>query len=225
MDRKGLASAGFTSAAWLTLCSGCLPGHAAELPPDFVRLADVAPSVVQDMRYAGTENFTGRPVPGYAAPQCWLRREVAVALLRAAEEAQSEGLRLVVHDCYRPVRATKAFLQWAEDSADQQMKASYYPNIDKRTLFDLGYIAKVSTHSRGIAVDCSFEGKDFGTPFDMFDEKSATHHPAIIGEAKENRIRLQTLMAKYGFENLATEWWHFTFMSSKDASVVDVEIR
>jgi D-alanyl-D-alanine dipeptidase len=218
MDRLGRHAA-----TWLALCSSCFPASAAAggPPQGFVRLADVAPSIIQDMRYAGTDNFTGRRVPGYGVPQCWLRREVAAALAEAAKETEREGLRLIVYDCYRPHRATQAFRRWAEDRADQQMKQAYYPDVDKRTLFDLGYIAKISTHSRGIA----FEGKDFGTPFDLFDPKSATHHPAVAGEAKANRVRLEALMHKHGFENLPNEWWHFTFTALKDAPVVDVEIK
>lgn len=222
MDRLGRRAA-----TWLALCSSCCPASAAAdgLPQGFVRLAELAPTIVQDMRYAGGENFTGRPVPGYGVPQCWLRLGAAAALAGAAEEAQRQGLRLIVYDCYRPHRATEAFRRWAEDLADQQMKQAYYPGVDKKALFDLGYIAKVSTHSRGIAVDLAFEGRDFGTPFDLFDPKSATHHAGIAGEAKANRTRLEALMHKHGFENLPNEWWHFTFSALKGAPVVDVEIR
>ncbi len=40
------------------------------MPARFVYLRDVDPSIQQDMRYAGSDNFTGRPVPGYEAPEC-----------------------------------------------------------------------------------------------------------------------------------------------------------
>lgn len=218
MDNTRLAGSSL-----IALCSTC--AAAADLPAGFVRLADVAPAIQQDMRYAAANNFTGRPVPGYSAPQCWLRREVASALAAAAEEAAAEGLQLVVYDCYRPVRAVSAFVHWSQDPADQKMKAEYYPQIDKKTLFEQGFIARVSTHSRGIAVDLGFANKDFGTPFDMFDAKSATHHPGLSGEAKANRLRLEALMHKHGFENLPNEWWHFTFTALKDAPLVDVEIK
>ena len=107
------------------ICSGLAGG--GRLPEDFVRLADVVPSIETDMRYAGSENFTGRPVPGYRAPQCWIRREVAEALAGVAKEAAERGLRLVVYDCYRPQRATQAFIAWAADEADQSKKEAYYP--------------------------------------------------------------------------------------------------
>ncbi len=74
------------------------------------------------------------------------------------------------------------------------MKASYYPRIDKTQLFDLGFIAKESAHSTGTAVDLGLLDKDFGTPFDLFDEASATKHPAIDGEARRNRETLLALM-------------------------------
>ena len=76
-------------------------------PAGYVRLTDNAPGIAQDMRYAGAENFLGRPVPGYRAPCCWLRREAAVALKAAHEDAAAEGLRLVVYDCYRPPAARR----------------------------------------------------------------------------------------------------------------------
>ncbi|MGB8278867.1 MAG: M15 family metallopeptidase [Methylovirgula sp.] len=208
-------------------CSGALPSAARRLgpPPGFVRLADVVPAIKQDMRYAGKENFTGRPVPGYKLPQCWLRREVAQALAAVAEEAAVQGLRLVVYDCYRPQRATQAFIAWAEDEADQAMKAAYYPHLDKKEIFAQGYIAKASMHSLGIAVDIGFLDQDFGTPFDLFDAASATDYPDITPAARKNRDALFALMIKHGFENLPQEWWHFSFKGVREAKPLDVEIE
>ncbi len=61
-----------------------MPADAAErLPEGFVYLRDIAPSIAQDMRYATADNFTGHPLPGYGAPECVLRREVAQALAQA----------------------------------------------------------------------------------------------------------------------------------------------
>jgi len=218
-----------SAASLLGLCSIATAAGAAcakAAPPQgFVRLSDVAPHIVQDMRYAGPENFTGRPVPGYHAPRCWLRVEAAQALKAAHEEAAKEGLKLVVYDCYRPPAATRAFITWAEDAADQKMKEAYYPRVDKRALFDLGYIAKASTHTTGLAVDLAFEGLDFGTPFDLFDDISATADPNVTSAARKNRDRLVALMVKHGFENLPNEWWHFTFKGSADPSPADFDVE
>ncbi len=194
-------------------------------PPDFVRLADVAPHIRQEMRYAGSENFTGRPVPGYCAAQCWLRREVAAALAAVEADARAADLRLVVYDCYRPQRATRAFIAWAADASDQAMKRAYYPNLDKADLFDLGYIARESAHSTGIAVDLALVGLDFGTPFDLFDAASGTHDPGISEAAKQNRATLIGLMRRHGFVNFDKEWWHFTLEGLENVRPLDFEVR
>ncbi|TAL76583.1 MAG: peptidase M15 [Candidimonas sp.] len=205
------------------LCSGLTGG--GRLPEGFVRLSDVVPSIETDMRYAGSENFTGRPVPGYRAPQCWVRREVAEALVGVAKDAAERGLRLVVYDCYRPQRATQAFIAWAADAADQAMKEAYYPHLDKREIFAKGYIAKASTHSLGIAVDIAFVDKDFGTSFDLFDEASSTDYAGVSEDARTNRDLLHQMMVKHGFENLPQEWWHFSYKGLDDAKPLDVEIK
>ncbi|MGA2638794.1 M15 family metallopeptidase [Methylocella sp.] len=197
----------------------------AEPPPDFVRLADIAPHIRQDMRYAGPENFMGRPVPGYCAAQCWLRREVAEALAAVEKDAQAAGLSLVVYDCYRPQRATRAFIAWAADPSDQAQKGAYYPRLDKAALFDLGYIARESAHSTGVAVDLALVGLDFGTPFDLFDAASGTHDPGISEAAQQNRATLIALMQRHGFVNFDKEWWHFTLEGLPDVRPLDFEVR
>lgn len=211
----------------LTLGSRCgaKAGPEGKPPPHFVRLADVTSRIRQDMRYAGAENFMGRPVPGYCAAQCWLRREVADALAAVQKDAERAGRSLVVFDCYRPQRATAAFIAWAADPSDQAMKAAYYPHLDKEALFELGYIARASAHSTGIAVDLALIGLDFGTPFDLFDEASGTHHPAITKAAKQNRAELVALMQRRGFVNFEKEWWHFTLEGLDGVEPHDFEVR
>lgn len=93
----------------LTLPMAAGASLAAALPPGFVRLSDVAPTIAQDMRYAGGDNFTGGPVPGYSTAQCWLRAEAAEALGEAQKDAHGQGFDLIVYDCYRPRRAVAAF--------------------------------------------------------------------------------------------------------------------
>lgn len=63
--------------------------------------------------YAGPDNFTGAPLPGYGVADAWLRGEAALALGLAAESLSQWGYTLVVHDAYRPVRATLAMCAWA----------------------------------------------------------------------------------------------------------------
>ena len=146
--------------ACLCLCL-CLSGLGLAVPPapaaastaDFVALADIAPDIEQDIRYAAAHNFTGDPVDGYLASTCILTRPAAVALARAQQDFIELGYTLKVYDCYRPQRAVDAFSRWAADVGDVRMKAEFYPRVDKSTLFDDGYIAARSGHSRGSTVD------------------------------------------------------------------------
>ncbi len=195
----------------------------AEPPAGFSRLADLAPDIAQDMRYAGANNFTGHPVPGYRAPQCWLRTDAAKALAAAQEDAKAHGFSLVVYDCYRPKRAVSSFVEWSRN-ADQSTKAEYYPRLDKSQLFPQGYIAEQSGHSTGLAVDLGVQGWNFGTPFDFFDRRSWTRSPSK-GDAHAHREALVALMKRHGFTNYPREWWHYSFNGAGKAESLDAEIE
>ncbi len=130
------------------------PAHADPVaPPDFVALQTVDPTIRQDIRYLTPHNFTAEPVDGYQSPTCILTRPAAEALARAQRDFTERGYTLKVYDCYRPQRAVNDFVRWAEDLSDQRMKAEFYPRVDKSALFDDGYIAERSGHSRGSTVD------------------------------------------------------------------------
>src|SRR5262245_62857656 len=98
----------------------CQDARGAQRPPEFVNLRDVAPEILQDIRYAGPDNFTGQRVPGYDANECVLKRPVAEALKQVHAELRQQSLGLKVYDCYRPTRATQAFLQWIGASSDRK---------------------------------------------------------------------------------------------------------
>jgi len=196
---------------------------AGEPPPGFVKLADAAPGIRQEMRYATAQNFTGRAVPGYGAAQCWLRAEAARALARAEDEAHAAGFDLVVYDCYRPIRSVAAFVAWSK-SGDESTKRDYYPNVAKRRLFAQGYIALKSGHSTGLAVDLGVVGWDFGAPFDYFDRRSWTKS-RVPAKSRAHRDRLVALMRRHGFDNYPREWWHFSFVGAKNVKSYDAPIE
>src|SRR5262245_27555093 len=104
-------------------------------PPGFVDLADVAPDVAVDMRYAGARNFVGRPVRGYAAPRCLLSQEAAAALANVQRDLAPLGLGLLVYDCYRPRRAVDDFVDWARQPDGAATSPAYYPAVPKSQLF------------------------------------------------------------------------------------------
>ena len=191
----------------------------AEMDPSgFVVLADHVPSIIQEIRYHSTYNFVGDRIDGYEEPIALMTREAARALKSVAGEMAAWGFRLKVFDTYRPARAVKHFVLWGIDDLDLRMKPFFYPDLDKGDLFERGYIAKKSSHSRGSTVDLTLldmsTGKelDMGGPFDFFGEVSHPGYRGITDEQLENRMILQGVMARNGFAPIDCEWWHFTLI-------------
>ena len=184
-------------------------------PSGFVLLADHVPHIVQEIRYYSTYNFIGERIDGYEEPCALLTKEAARALKAVSSEMIVRGLRLKVFDAYRPACAVKQFVLWGIEDTDIRMKQYFYPELEKQELFLKGYIAKLSSHSRGSAVDLTLldmqTGKelDMGSPFDLFSEKSHPDYRGITDEQFENRMMLQRAMVRNGFEPIDCEWWHF----------------
>lgn len=196
----------------------------ASLPADerdrsgFADAGRAIPRLVVEMRYAGSENFVGRPIAGYEAPVCLLSRDAITKLARVQERLAAFGLGLKVFDCYRPKRAVADFAAWARDPADQARKADYYPNVDKARLFELGYIAERSGHSRGSTLDVTLVDArtlaelDMGGAYDLFATRSWPSEQSVSAQARANRMLLQDVMTAHGFRPLKEEWWHFTLV-------------
>ncbi|MBQ1369361.1 MAG: M15 family metallopeptidase [Firmicutes bacterium] len=185
-------------------------------PSGFVVLADFVPNVIQEIRYYSTYNFIGERIDGYEEPCALLSIEAARALKAASSELFVQGYRLKIFDAYRPACAVKHFVLWGIEDQDIRMKPYFYPELQKQELFAKGYIAKKSSHSRGSAVDLTLldmaSGKevDMGGPFDLFSELSHPDNRDLITEEQyENRMMLQKVMVRNGFEPYECEWWHF----------------
>src|SRR5260370_14341822 len=88
---------------------------AQALPGGFAYLGDIDPTIIQDIRYAGANNFMGRPLAGYGAAECVVKREVGLALKNIQRELARQKLSLKMFDCYRPARAVAAMVAWAEN--------------------------------------------------------------------------------------------------------------
>ncbi len=190
------------------------------------------PGLVVDMRYAGTHNFVGARVDGYAAPVCLLTKPAAQALALVQRDLAASGFGLKVFDCYRPARAVRHFIRWARDARDTRTKAEFYPAVDKRQLFALGYIAPQSRHSRGSTVDLGLvkladkSEPDMGTPFDTFSPRSWLHDTQVSAEARRNRALLAAAMRRRGFIAYDREWWHFTLRGEPyPATYFDFTVR
>lgn len=182
----------------------------------FVLLSDLVPGIVQEMRYYSTYNFIGDRIDGYEEPIALLTKEAARALKTVSNQAMVSGYRLKIFDAYRPVSAVKHFVLWGIEDLDLRMKPFFYPDLEKAELFEKGYIASQSSHSRGSTVDLTLldmaTGKelDMGSAFDFFSELSHPDSKAVTPEQHRNRMFLQDLMVRNGFEPIDCEWWHFT---------------
>lgn len=199
---------------------------AETLPEHFVVLAKVAPQLIIDLKYTTEDNLIGRPLDGYAKDGVALITEIAAKSLQAmALKIQQATIRnelkmsdptLVIWDTYRPDRACEDFWQWSQSDC-QKTKQAYYPNIDKRDFFKLGYIARKSSHSRGSTADLNIIDKttgkmlDMGTRFDFMDPLSHPDNRDVSNDVYTHRQFLKKLMNDFGWLGIDQEWWHFTF--------------
>lgn len=203
--------------ATVTLClTSCKTDE--KLPNDFIYIHQKIPSIVLDIRYAGNDNFVGRPIVGYQKNVAILSAKATAALKNVQLELNQQGLGLKIFDAYRPQQAVSSFEIWAKDFADTLAKKTYYPDIDKKDLFTLGYIASKSGHTRGSTVDLTLidlntkQELDMGSPFDFFGTISHHNTDFISIEQKKNREILRVTMLKHGFKEYAEEWWHYTLI-------------
>lgn len=213
---------------------------AQTLPGGFVYLGDIDPTIRRDIRYAGTNNFVGRPLAGYGAAECVVKRDVGLALKRVQVELSSQHLSLKMLDCYRPEHAVHDMVVWARNGQETPAERRYNPAFSKKDLFRLGYIAEHSGHSTGAAVDLTLvdlkadnsqvfdpnktyadctapaavrapeASVDMGTGYDCSDLKAHTAARSITPAQRRWRNLLVAAMAKQGFVNYSKEWWHFS---------------
>ena len=184
----------------------------------FVSLSEVIPNVKLDIRYYSDYNFVGERINGYEEPLALLSKEAAQALSDTADDLAEQGYGIKIYDAYRPQSAVDHFISWASDWDDTRMKEDFYPDLDKSVLFDYGYIAYRSGHSRGCTVDITLydlesgEDLDMGGPFDYFSSLSHPDYTGITDEQYDNRMILREAMTDNGFRACPTEWWDFTLI-------------
>lgn len=182
----------------------------------FVLVSDIIPDAILEIRYYTAFNFIGRPIDGYFEPQAFLTRPAADALKKVSDEMVAKGYRIKIYDTYRPQMAVDHFVRWAKDSSDTLMKSIFYPEIAKKDIIPLSFVATKSGHSRGSTVDLTLfdvmtgRDVDMGGPFDYFGELSHPDYQNLTDEQKANRNMLRESMIRNGFRPLYSEWWHFT---------------
>jgi zinc D-Ala-D-Ala dipeptidase len=183
---------------------------------DFFFVDELVPGVRWDAKYATWDNFTGKPLEGYLANRIVGTRALCAALERVQGKAESLGFGLLLWDAYRPQRAVDGLVRWPKQAEDNRTKLRHYPNIDKAAMFERGYVAAKSGHSRGSTVDLTLyhlvtgELAAMGGGHDLMD--SASHHGAkgITQAESGNRQYLGSIMEACGFSSYDREWWHYT---------------
>jgi D-alanyl-D-alanine dipeptidase len=224
----------------LSVAACVAPARAQTLPGGFVFLRDIDPSIIQDIRYAGSNNFVGRPLAGYDAAECVVKRDVGLALKSIQQALVPQELSLKMLDCYRPARAVHDMVLWAQNGRETPAERRYNPAFSKKDLFRLGYIAERSGHSTGAAVDLTLvdlkadhsavfdpnkeyadctapasarapeASVDMGTGYDCSDLMAHTAAKSVTPAQRRWRNMLVAAMAQQGFVNYSKEWWHFS---------------
>ncbi|MEM6396513.1 MAG: M15 family metallopeptidase [Bacteroidota bacterium] len=154
-------------------------------------------SIMLDIRYATDNNFMEEQI--YDCGRCWLRPDVADAVVRVHNKLAKQGLGLKMYDCYRPAPYQQRL--W-----DKVPDPRYVANP-----------ARGSVHGRGAAVDLTLvdletgEELDMGTDYDFFGPAAHSAATNLPAEVLKNRQILQDAMRAEGFLTIRTEWWHFNF--------------
>lgn len=194
-------------------------GTEIELPAGFVYLSEIIPTAHVDLRYSRDNNFIGERIDGYKTSRAIMTLKAATALKKVSVELEKKGYLLLILDAYRPQKAVDQFVQWSKDSKDTKMKKQYYPLLDKRNLFKLGFISSKSGHTRGSTIDLSLVHKstgkvvDMGSPYDFFGDISKHGTKLISKQQTGNRNLLKNTMIKYEFKAYGKEWWHYTLIN------------
>ncbi len=190
------------------------PELKADDPKRLVELVRLDPNIKLDMRYATTNNFTGRVL--YDEARAFLANPAAQAVARASKMAQADGFGLTIFDAYRPWRITKKL--W--DATPVGPKKEYVANPKRG-----------SKHNRGCAVDLSLHDLRNGqlvempSGFDDFSEKAHRDYMGASATAMANRARLARYLEVEGFVGLSNEWWHFDFTGWEQFPVMDISFK
>lgn len=157
--------------------------------------------ITLDLKYGTIDNFMNQRF--YPCQRCYLKKDVAYAVILANKDLYEMGYKLKLFDCYRPLSVQKAM--W-----------KHTPNAS--------YVAppwKGSMHNRGLAIDLTLtdlKGNEInmGTEYDDFSPKAHTDnfsHPKAVLEARQ---LLKKVMKKHGLQGIRTEWWHYSLREKSE---------
>ena len=178
-----------------------------------IELHDLDPTIVYELGYAGTNNFTGQPLYPTDTKHTFMRRPAAMALAAVQKELREKGLGLKIWDAYRPYSVTVAF--W-EKVHDERFVADPH---------------KGSYHNRGTATDLTIielaTGKELRMPtgWDTMNDSAFQDNMNLPKDMIDNRELLRSVMVRHGFEIFQTEWWHFNWPHPERYDVLDIDFK
>lgn len=181
-----------------------------KVPDDaFVRVIELDTSIILDMRYATTNNFTQTQL--YECEDCLLRYKVAKELVEANKHLLTLGYKIKLFDCYRP--HSVQYKMW-----------EVMPNIN--------FVAppeKGSIHNRGGAIDITFcdlnnNELDMGTEYDFFGREAFHAYELLNDTILQNRLFLKNTLQNFNFKAIKTEWWHYSHSSCLQYEISDFQL-
>ena len=149
--------------------------------------------------YRTPDNLTGRRLPGYCRDWALMLQPAARDIGRVERRLRRRGRALLILDAYRPARASRALVRWAQATGRGDLVGTY--------------IARRSRHNTGSAVDLTLvrarDGKrlPMGSGYDELGPRAHTLNAS--GAALRNRLMLERGMERFGFSGYWREWWHF----------------
>jgi len=187
---------------------------------EMINVKDVIADIEIDIRYNGTNNFTGQKL--YSTDECFY----SLAGIRALQQIQDslhnikqykgrsfpEGLGLKIFDAYRP--HTVQYLMY--DIVGPPFVANP---------------ANGSNHNRGSALDLTIidmqtkEELDMGTEFDFFGDEARHDYTNLPQIVLDNRSLLKSIMLHYNFREYVVEWWHYSYNPALNYPLMDFQMK
>jgi len=182
---------------------------------NLVNIREIDSSILVDLKYATTDNFTGLVLYDGYDDAC-LQPDVAQMLAEASRylNTMHPELRLLVYDAVRPLTVQQKMWECVKDTKYHRYVA--HPD-------------RLSLHNFGAAVDLTLTDSlgqplDMGTPFDHFgraagisDEQKLIQEGILTRQQVQNRQLLRQVMRYAGFRSISGEWWHFNACSLQEA--------
>jgi D-alanyl-D-alanine dipeptidase len=177
---------------------------------ELVEVIEIIPSIIIDLKYSTTDNFTNQKLFSIDVP--YLAHGAAKALKAVQDSLLKTGLSLKLWDGYRP-------------SSVQALMFEIYP--------DPSFVAPPgqSSHNRGAAVDVTLvdliTGKELEMPtyFDHFGPEASHGYMGASPQAIANRQKLKLIMEHFGFVPYSEEWWHYSHGPSRNYPAQDFQMR